>query len=85
MATANERPLSEKAQKLLEVLKEQGKPMTVQDFKEMGINANGSSFRALESRGLINVGKTEITVTKKRVVNSYEFIDQDNETDTETE
>jgi len=84
MASKKETPLSEKAKELLKVLKENGEPMTAQDFKEMGISANGSSFKALERRGLVESQEVEITVQKKRKVNAYSLVETDTEeTDTE--
>lgn len=77
-----ERPLSDKAKEILEVLKESETPMTAQDFKEKGIAVNGSHFRALENRGLVSVSETEITVSKVRKVNAYEFV---NQTDSDNE
>ena len=77
--------LSAKAKELLKVLKENKEPMTAQDFKKMGISANGSSFKALETRGLIKSELVEIEQTKVRKVNSYSLVEKDTETDSETD
>ncbi|MFW6025630.1 MAG: hypothetical protein ACOCRX_04745 [Candidatus Woesearchaeota archaeon] len=80
-----ETPLSDKAKELLKVLKESDKPMTAHDFKEMGISANGSSFKALERRGLVESQVVEITETKKRKVNAYSLVETETEENEENE
>ena len=66
--------LSAVAKEILEVLKTAEKPLTVAELKEMGLNANPSSLKALETRGLITSEKVEVERTVKDTVNAYQVV-----------
>ena len=69
------RELSEKAKEILKVLQEQGKELTIQDLKDLGVeNPNGSHLTALETRGLITSQVVERVVPKTVKVKGYTVI-----------
>lgn len=69
--------LSEGAIAVFDAMKEAGRPLTMAEVKELGINANPAHFTALKNRGLISAEKVEKTVVveSKRSVNVYDLVE----------
>jgi hypothetical protein len=70
-------PLSEGAIAVFNAMKEAGRPLTLDEVKGMGIEANPSHFTALKNRGLVSAEKVEkiVVVEAKREVNVYTLVD----------
>lgn len=69
--------LSEGAVAVFEAMVKAGKPLTMAELKESGVDANSAHFTALRNRGLISAELVEKEVVKvvKSKVNEYALID----------
>ena len=69
--------LSEGAIAVFNAMKEAGRPLTMQELKDAGVNANPAHFTALKNRGLISAEKVEkeVITVAKREVNEYALIE----------
>lgn len=73
-------PLSEVAQAIYDLMVKEGRPLTLAEVRELGIdNANSSHFTALRNRGLITADdvEKEVVEVKTRTVKIYSLVDKD--------
>lgn len=73
-------PLSEAAQAIYDLMVKEGRPLTLAEVRELGIdNANSAHFTALRNRGLITAEdvEKEVVEVKTRTVKIYSLVDKD--------
>ena len=73
-------PLSEAAQAIYDLMVKEGRPLTLAEVRELGIdNANSAHFTALRNRGLITADdvEKEVVEVKTRTVKIYSLVDKD--------
>lgn len=80
-------PLSAGAQAVYDAMVNAGKPITMAELKEAGVNANPAHFTALRNRGLITSEQIEVETvrTVKSKVNEYALVDGADLDEVETE
>lgn len=73
-------PLSEAAQAIYDLMVKEGRPLTLAEVRELGIdNANSAHFTALRNRGLITAEdvEKEVVEVKTRTVKIYSLADSE--------
>lgn len=73
-------PLSEVAQAIYDLMVKEGRPLTLAEVRELGIdNANSAHFTALRNRGLITAEdvEKEVVEVKTRTVKIYSLADSE--------
>lgn len=73
-------PLSEAAQAIYDLMVKEGRPLTLAEVRELGIdNANSAHFTALRNRGLITADdvEKEVVEVKTRTVKIYSLADSE--------
>ena len=73
-------PLSEVAQAIYDLMVKEGRPLTLAEVRELGIdNANSAHFTALRNRGLITADdvEKEVVEVKTRTVKIYSLADSE--------
>ena len=64
-------PLSPEAERVLAVMKEANRPLTLAEVKEVFPEANPSHFLALKNRNLVEASKVEVEVVSVKEVSLY--------------